>query len=475
MTIKQQLKDLPSAVLIAIIDDLYGRYGDIDDIIDSHIEAFAEPVPVKPTKKGRKTDNKPTRALERQLDLIIEDDRFIDYRASHGYADRLHSLLLDIEALAEDNPAQALPLVEDMLNRHDAIVEGVDDSDGEVGDALRHAVDLWLDIAARLRSSGHDTRNWSETILGFYDKNDYGCLDDIISHSGNLLTEDELRQLAWRFENDAKKALNDKRITGYNRKAAHACIGIKSVAEALGDIELFEKGTLITSPQPNTMQIEQIVEFALHIDALERAAHWLQQPQWKQDKSRHARLNNLLLQKQGNIKQLKQNLLQAFQDTPNEYTLMAYWEFANTKEKQATSKQVLQLADSMKDRVAAIQLLLMTGATEKAAQQLIQHHANLGKVFYGTLLDWIKPFNTLKSPLATILCYRLLLADLLDSGRSKAYHHGADYFHALLKLDKKKPDYQGLDDAQTFIRQLQQKHWRKQSFWIQADYPNKST
>ncbi|MBK8973885.1 MAG: hypothetical protein IPM37_21925 [Hahellaceae bacterium] len=52
--------------------------------------------------------------------------------------------------------------------------------------------------------------------------------------------------------------------------------------------------------------------------------------------------------------------------------------------------------------------------------------------------------------------------------------YDADYFHALLKLDKKKPDYQGLDDAQAFIRQLQQKHWRKHSFWTQADYPSKA-
>src|SRR3990167_5445853 len=418
MTIKQQLKDLPSAALIAIIDDLYGRYGDIDDIIESHIEALGDPAPAKPGKRGSKADNKLTRSLERQLDLIISDDRFIDYRASHGYAARLHSLLLDIEALAEDNPAQALPLVEDMLNKQDAIIEGVDDSDGEVGDALRHAVDLWLDVAARLRKSGQDTRNWAEAILAFYDKNDYGCLDDIISHSGNLLTEAELQQLAWRFENDSKKALKDKRITGHNSKAAHACIGIKSVAEALGDISLFEKGTLLTSPQPNTMQIERIVEFALGINELERAAHWLQQPQWKEDNPRHTRLTNQLLQKQGNTKQLKQNLLQAFQDNPNEYTLMAYREFANIREKQAVSKQVLQMADDMRDRAAAIQLLLMTGATEKAAQLLIQHHTKLGKVFYGTLLDWIKPFNTLKKPLATILCYRLLLTDLLDSGRS---------------------------------------------------------
>lgn len=466
MSIKQQLKNLPPSALLAIINDLYGRHRDMDDIIYRHLDEFSNPVD---TKSAGNEQDQLTSALEYQLEQIIAEERFIDYYASHGHAYRLQSLLEDIGTLAEVSPNQALLLAEKILHRHEAIMEGVDDSSGSVGDTLRHAVDLWLSIAAKLRSDQPDARNWVKAVLGFFDNNDYGCLDDIISHSCDLLTEQELRQMAERFEIDAKIALTSTNPSapGYNPKASHARIGMQSVAEALGDVILYEKATLLTSPQPNTLQVERIVEFALSINALERAAYWLDQPLWQEDKFRHARLSNLLLKKQGNTKQLKQNLLQAFQDTPNEHTLTEYCEIATNQEKQAIRKQVLQMADGLKNHSIAIQLLLVTDATEKASEHMVQYWDKLDNLFFGTLLSWVDQFKTLKDPLATILCYRLLIIDLLDRGYSKAYHHGADYYHALLTLDKQKPDYQGLGNAQDFIRQLRQKHSRKRSFWAQ--------
>lgn len=281
-----------------------------------------------------------------------------------------------------------------------------------------------------------------EAVLGFFDNNDYGCLDDIISHSRDLLTEPELRQMAEGFERDAQKALasTSANVRSYSPQLSHARIGMQSVAEALGDVILYEKATLLTSPQPNTLQVERVVEFALAIKSFERAAYWLNQPLWQEDKPRHLRLSNLFLRKQGNTKQLKQNLLQAFQDSPNEHTLAEYCKIANDHEKQAINKHVSQLADGVKDQSTAIQLLLMTGATERAAEHLLQHWDKLNTLFYGTVLSWVDQFKTLQNPLATIICYRLLITDLLDRGYSKAYHHGADYYHALQALDRQNPN-----------------------------------
>lgn len=241
MTLKHQLKNLHPTALIAIIESVYGRYDDIDELIDCHLDTFSDLLRADANPSRLIADNKLARLLKRQLDLVVAEDQFIDYRASHAYAARLERLLLDIEALAEDSPAQALPLVEDMLNRHGAIIEGVDDSGGGVGDVLAQAASIWLDIAAGLRNNGDESRNWVEAVVALYEKNDYGCLDDLISQSAELLSEGELRQLAQRFEKDAQKALADKRITGYNSKTTHACLGIQSVAIALSDMELFEK------------------------------------------------------------------------------------------------------------------------------------------------------------------------------------------------------------------------------------------
>ncbi len=406
------------------------------------------------------------------------EDNFIRYSDSYDFSCRLERLLEDINLLAEDSPDQALQLTEDLLEGHGALFERADDSDGSIGDVIRGAVDQWLSIAAKVREKSPNARHWLEAVLAFFDHNDYGCLDKVISHSRILLTDTELRQLAQRFEADAKNALKDASSEGYNHNAAHALIGLKSVGEALEDIELFERGTLIASPEPNPLQIESIVKFSLQVKALQRAEYWLRQPQWEQADGRYKeqknRLHNQLLDKQGNIEQLKHNLLQQFMEAPSEYRLSGYWDIADDSEKDVLAERVRSLTADLTNKTEAVNMLLFIDAVNEAGQYLIDHHAHVNGAFYGTLQAWIERFQQLNDPLPTIVCYRLLLCDLLDRGYSKAYRHGADYFRALLALDKQNPNYQRLGDAATFIRMLQKKHWRKRSFWAQAGYPNKS-
>lgn len=469
MMIKQTLKNLSKSALITIVDDLYGRYGDIDDVIEHHIEAVDD----QPDEQGVNAGDVFFQSLQRQIAQLTLDDDFIEFHGAYDFSCRLQSLLIDIDSMAEGNPVQALDILENLLNSQESLLNYVDDSDGEVGGALRDGVELWLEIAADLREREPDTKDWLDTVLHFFDNNDYGCFDYVISHSRHLLSEDELRQLAWRFENNAKKALQDNTTDGYNFEAARAGIGLHSVAEALDDMALYEKGTLITSPQPNTLQIEQIVLFAMEINELERAKYWLQQPQWQGDKQRHSYLHNQLLELQGNIEQLKQNLLQSFNSNPTEYTLQAYWQFAGAQERQSISKQVKQRVSTLEDREQAIGLLLMIDAVQPAVQYLLDQHTELTGTYYGALLTWLEVFEGHQQTLAEVICYRLLLTDLLDRGYSKAYHHGARYFHQLLALDKQVKNYESLCNAEDFIRQIQEKHWRKRNFWAEADYPNK--
>ena len=70
-----------------------------------------------------------------------------------------------------------------------------------------------MEIAAEIRHTQHEEKiDWVQKTLHFFNTNEYGCFDNvIISCSRNLLTEQELTQLAWRFENNAKQALADKR------------------------------------------------------------------------------------------------------------------------------------------------------------------------------------------------------------------------------------------------------------------------
>src|SRR5690606_3725071 len=212
---------------------------------------------------------------------IKKEKKFIDYYGSGKFSTRLQSILLDINTLLrEQDVKQAFQATEQLLWLSESVLERADDSNGSIGEVFNYAVDQWLDIAAELRSLEPDAENWVEKVLHIFGDNDYGVFDNIIRHSHLLLLPEELTQLAWRFEAEAKKALqNPPRENEYNSQAAHACIALRSVAEAKDDMALFEKSYLLSSPAPNSLQIEQIVQFALAVSDFERAQFWLTQPQ----------------------------------------------------------------------------------------------------------------------------------------------------------------------------------------------------
>lgn len=465
MSIQQALKKLSKSDLVQLIGELHDRYDDIDQIIERYTA-------LKP-----KAENASYTVIQRQLQQVANDSSFIDYYDSGSYAARLQCLLTDIDALLREHaPEQALQATEEFIWLHESVLERSDDSNGYIGDVFCEAVEQWVNIAAEVRSLNPQSQPWLDKVMAFFDGNDYGVLDDIISNSSPLLSSDELTQLAWRFEAQAKQALDKQRKakgTSYNHEAAHATIGMQSVAEAKGDMALFEKAYLLTSPKPNTLQLEKIIAFAIETEHFERAEYWLAKPEWQEDPSCFKALRNHLLAAQGNTKQLKKHLAEDFYQNPSEVALESYWEAANKTEQKALHKQMPELVKKAVDAGSAISMALVVQHSDLAENLLVEHGSTLTEHYYGTFLHWLERLDEKSHPLACIVCYRCLLTNLLDRGYAKAYHHGADYFHTLLKLDKKVADYKNLEDAQSYIHNLQGQHWRKRSFWQQANYPNK--
>jgi len=466
MTLEDRATRLSKPDLIRVLRAVYGVESHVDDIIDRYLAA------------GQGADNGATALIETisaQLQQIADEDEFYDYRSSYDFSERLSSVLSDIDNLLRPQDAHtALKLTEAFLELADDAFQRVDDSDGYVGDIFRGATRQWLVIAVELRHQQPDAENWPQKVLTFFDNNEYGVMDDIITNSAPLLAEQELRGLAAHFEADAKAVLaSPKEPDRYNSEAAHACIGIKSVAEALQDMALYEQATLLISPEPNTLQLGRIIEFALAIGYLDRAAYWLEQPQWQRDQNRYRSLRRLWLKRNGDTGQLKAELQQDFTERPHTYTLEPLWLMASDQEQPQLQRQVENLST---DKVAPdewVAMLLLVGNPQRAEAILLAEPEQFASVHYGTLLNWAKIFAEEHRPLAQVVCYRALLTDLLGRGYTRAYRHGAGCFHKLLALDKAIDDYQGLEDAQAFIHGLQTRHWRKRSFWELADYPNK--
>ncbi len=476
MNTDSALDNLSHTAAIALLKRLYGINDDIDGIIENHLEAVNY---VETNGDGL------YQSLQRQLKQIEVEDSFIGYHDAFDFSCRLKSLLIDIDTLMrEQNPAKALDLLDQFLHMVEPIMERVDDSNGDVGAIFGEAVDQWLDTAAEVRASNPDYLDWVKAVQGYFDNNEYGCLDDLMPNCHELLSEEELRQLAQGFEQQARAAQKvvpiKNKVNGrsfYNSEVAHACIGLHSVGEALRDMSLLELATLLTSPEPNALQMEDLVKYAITIGNYQRAEYWLKQPGWEKQCHRHRDLSCQLLEAQGKTKELKQTLKHYYEEDPCLSTMQAYWEACNVSERKQlrghVEKRIAQSAISDGQEEESIALLLFVGNTEMAGEILLTHAAAVAKVIWPTLTEWVAIFEENQQLLPAIICYRGLLNDILQRGNAKAYHHAARYFHKLLELDKSVQSYQNLDDSATYIRQLQQQHWRKRSFWAEADYPNK--
>jgi hypothetical protein len=456
MSLEKQLDKLPHASLKTIILSLYDIHDDIDDIIEQHLKA-AKAI------RDKNVENRIAN-FTKELDKLLNSGLYYDYRDSGYFASQLNDLREEInDTIREYNLMAALELTEYFIGLVGPAMEMADDSCGEISDVFMTAMDQWLDIAAEVRRSNPDYLDWATKVQEFHKNDDYGCLQYVIKNSAVLLSKEELLELAEQFTAEAES----------NPDRSDGLFGIRCVAEALGDINLYERSYTLGSSELNEVQMRRIVDFALTISDTQRAQYWLDRPDWDRSSTYHKNLVVELLKKQGNTVQLKNHFMQDFEQTPNEHTLKTYWEVATQPERETIQQQLEVMADNPEYRHSMVGMLQFVDAFERAAKYVIQHASKIdGGAFY-TVKKWAELFAQKQKTLAAILCYRALLTSLLERGYAKAYHHGGDYFRVLLELDKTNPDYAGFDDAQGYIRQLQNKHWRKRSFWAEAGHPNK--
>jgi hypothetical protein len=449
------LVELPKESLIKIIVALYGSNKEIDERIDAML---------------LQTDAiQLFKALKKRVQSLKRSTRFIGYGESYVFSQILSNILQDIKNfLLPLSPKKSFELLELFFASAKNTLERVDDSGGWVGGCYDEAVTLWLAVASAWQSSDEACEiNWQEEVYRLFQDNNYGVYDGLISGSAELLKEDALRQLAWRFENDARKALNsaednDKK---YNSAASHACIGLRSVAEALQDIALYERATLITSPDPNSLQKESLAKFSLQLGQPVSALKWLDTSWGERFEHDRLRLLDQCYQQLGDTEKLRDLRKQLYRQYPSFDSLSQLIEVSLASEKNQLLMQARSDAKTMSDLSIAVDLLIHLEDFAAAEALVISRFEDLARCYYPDLIDFAKAFETQGKTLGAILCYRVLLEDILNEARSKAYPHAARYYKKLRALSKSYPGYDRFADFITYDSALKSQHARKHSFW----------
>ena len=273
--LERQLEILSKPQLIRIVTTIYGMEDHIDDIIDR-----------QRTAGGDVDSSQAVQVLVAQIEKLRSGNEFINYAASSGFADRLESLLGDVEELlGESDPGAALAILELFLTLPEPLYQRIDDSSGSLGGVFKFAVQLWLRFAEQVRAGNPDGGPWVEKILNYFGNDGYGVFDDLISESGRLLTDQELRQLASRFEKEAMKELNggnhgndsyklrqELRVLFQQQPSLHNLEACWPHTDAEGRVEL--RAEIEALPQPPA-NLYHGVKMLILVDSIDAAAQLL--------------------------------------------------------------------------------------------------------------------------------------------------------------------------------------------------------
>ncbi|MDP2610472.1 MULTISPECIES: DUF6880 family protein [unclassified Oceanobacter] len=412
MNVSKHISKLPKAQLIHILKHLVEADEAIAAEVTDMVVRFQQNLLKPPAQIGK------IRAAIQQLQQMP------DFH-SNGYPTGLsedQQLLQQLKAIDQlPRPTclpQALQLTEDIMNLTDHLYSFIDDSNGDLSKAFEQARAFWLSLATELRQHQQDARLWKDAVLYWFNHNHYGCFDNLLPNANQLLNHEELRQLAWQFEQDARAAARPIQSTGYNKTGRLTSIGLDCVGMALQEYNLIEKAVLIGSPQPNNPQMVRLVNAAitLTLKQFERAQYWLQQP--------------------------------------SVYCLNSYLQLATPEQYQQLQPQAEQHARAAARLEDAVGICLLIYNTALAAELLRQRANETSNTVYPGLLDWLNHFHQQQQWLACTLCYRALINDILNQGRAKAYHHAANDLQAMLQLTPLINDFAGQMDNQQYWQHL---------------------
>lgn len=403
-------------------------------------------------------------ALRRRIDSLARDDGYVPYAGSREFAREIGNLVDTIRArLLAHDPLAAFELADALLKADAAIIERADDSDGDVADVLRDAAALWIEAAARRP----EPLDWEELIFERISQAVYGVRNPLLAGAGALLEEAGLRRLVARFEEVAERAESD-RPQGQRWPVLDGWVEIALLARALRDPALHESAVTRLGGRARGMPQREIAEFYLEcgdpagaLEFLERSPKSSNDPDW----SLRARCHAALGQREAQI----DALWHAFDRTLWWDTYEELLALHAPEEVERVRQRARECALHFRHAISSIQFLLRAGWPDEAERRALDQAVEFTDAGYHGLLGLTEQARAAGRPRIEVLCYRALLLDILETARSRAYHHAASYLLALEKLDAKIAPGDPLGRHAEFILPVREKHRRKASFWAQVE------
>ncbi len=406
--------------------------------------------------------------IRNKINGFIRRKRFIPYNQSFSFAEEISVLMQEIEKnLLPLDPAAAWKLTDRIVRNDGKIIESVDDSGGAVGTELNALSILWLKAAKMMKKP---ESYWIPLVKEIDEGDDYGCRNDFLSNSDILLSEKSLFEMYNGFKEDLLKS-DRPSSESYDFNTSSIRIKMGQTAVALRRPNLYKESVTIAYPEPNNLQILDIIKIYIELGDPDGARKMLDEGKWSvRDKYDVERYYKEIFRKLGDSKNLLKIYKQAWKDDPSLYNLNEYLEIAHKKDHPKIIAEACKIAQSDTDYSRAASVFIQHGKIKEAENIFLANQEYFGGQYYTTLLDLLNHPNISESVVALIVLYRSLLLDLLERGYSKAYNHAAKYYKKLQKLDKIIREYPdsliGHTEFDSLIREI---HGKKYSFWKRVE------
>lgn len=444
-TLAQQLGELDRERLLELIVSIHGY----DAAIDRQIAAFAaRRVPSRHEAEIRSwiRDLTPSRRGSSRFEAI-------------PVAHDVDRIVGELSALiGHGDPDVAFGLIEQVLGLGPRLIEAVDDSDVFIQISLQELGPLWMKAARHCRDAGRE-RDWLAAIEALLEKDDYCLLEKLLPSAAELLSGEELRRLADRYETRAANEADPHRRCEWLNRAGE-------LAWPLADPALFVRTQRLVDPELSADRREAIAKCFLEMGDPQGALEWLATPwpgsEWKK--------SSLLAEAYGALGRRADQIAvmrEEWERSPSVLRLESWLALLSPDEAEKAKEEAGAKAPGLRDLDEALELLVFLGRSREAGELCVKRCAELAGQGYYRFKDLAQAFVA-SEPLAASLIFRSLLDEILKEKKSRAYHHAAEYFGALGRLAGSIEDWRGHPDHRSYIVSLRYEHGRKTAFWYKV-------
>ena len=377
----------------------------------------------------------------------------------------VHKLLQIIDGISKSaqTPKEGLDLVCAFFELDKHVFERCDDSYGNVGDVFRFDA---CDLFCKFASSCKDEKAVVSTIKKIAKNNDYGARDNFLEKSGEFLSENTARKLIADFHQYAEKAENDSNARNYDFLS-------EDLAKTTKDPKLFEKCVLASKKEHHTASLIEVAEFYFENGDAETAYKRISKLEGEKShiSSERDALLLKIYRKNGWSKKeiaLRQKLFKRNYDQTELEELKGL--AGESHASKLLESELDDVANQATWSLSRVNFLLDHNRNVEAEDFVVKWRDEIsGAYFHEHLAELAEKLALTGSGAGASVVLRQLLLSVLENANTKHYKRGASYLKKLDLLSDDISDWKGLKNHTEFKASVQDKHFRKKSFWAKYE------